>query len=131
MTLQMMVSCIQSNIWLSRQPEPARYSSYVYFTQLDAIWAFQQAVNMVLIPMLTLRKFNGQANVHNRYLTHQLHTLCMLCSKLVCPALAARASLCHFVTAVVLPAAARRCVLKVMPWRQVHWKLYLQALLLF
>ncbi len=29
------------------------------------------------------------------------------------------------------PAAARRCVLKVMPWRQVHWKLYLQALLLF
>ncbi len=126
-----MVSCIQSNIWLSRQPEPARYSSYVYLTQLDAIWALQQVVNMVLIPMLTLRKFNGQANNQSIRDAPASHTHCMLCSKLVCPALAACASLCHVVTALVLPAAARRCVLKVMPWRQVHRKFYLQALLLF
>jgi hypothetical protein len=71
LTLQMITSCLQSRLWLSRQPEPARSSSYVYLTQLDAVWAFQQLVNMMLIPMLTLRKFNGQAHA----CTHMSHTI--------------------------------------------------------
>ena len=132
LTLQHITSCIQSSLWLLRQSEQARYSSYIYRTQLDAIWASQQVVNMMLIPMLTLRKFNGQAHNHNRNVSHQSHTHCMLCSQLVCLALAPCASLRHSVSAVVLALTIHE-----MPfsqhnaWCQVQRELYLQALRLF
>ena len=29
-------------------------------TQVSALWASQQAVNMIFLPMLDLRKFNGK-----------------------------------------------------------------------
>ena len=58
LTLQFIASCIRSTLWLSLQPDGAR-TSYAYLTRLTAIWAFQQFLTMMLIPMLTLRKFNG------------------------------------------------------------------------
>jgi hypothetical protein len=134
LTLQMITSCVQSNLWLSRQPEPARSSSLVYLTQLQAIWASQQCVNMLLIPMLTLRKFNGQAHA----CTHMLRTsltriACYVRNWSVLRSLRVQAfamlSLLWYAPLQFTMTCSDRD--DVMPSFQVHRKLYLQTLRLF
>ena len=57
-------SCKQSTLWLSHQSSRTFLGSGVqwsYLTRLCALWATQQFVNLLLMPMLNLRKFNGDA----------------------------------------------------------------------
>jgi hypothetical protein len=64
-TLLNVASCIQSTLWLSHQPSPTFLGTGVqwsYLTRLCAIWAAQQFINLLLLPMLNLRKFNGEAS---------------------------------------------------------------------
>jgi hypothetical protein len=63
-TLLNITSCIQSTLWLSHQSSPTFLGSGVqwsYLTRLCALWATQQFANLLLMPMLNLRKFNGDA----------------------------------------------------------------------
>lgn len=58
--LQMIVSSIQSAVWIQKQPvRSSQGTSYHVLTQVSVIWTSEQVVNMALFPMLNLRKFNG------------------------------------------------------------------------
>jgi hypothetical protein len=78
-TLLNIASCIQSTLWLSHQPYPTFLGSGVqwsYMTRLCGLWAAQQFVNLLLLPMLNLRKFNGEASERccPTYTKHASHT---------------------------------------------------------
>ena len=56
LTLQVVATSAQSTLWLHNQPAG---TPYFFLTALSAIWSLQQFVNILLYPMLNLRKFNG------------------------------------------------------------------------
>ena len=69
LTLLNITTCLESTRWLSRQSTPTFLGTvavtgiqWSYGTRLCAIWAAQQLVNLMLLPMLNLRKFNGKAS---------------------------------------------------------------------
>ncbi len=58
---QIIIGATQSAIWIRRQPDGSIATAYFFLVQTSGIWAFQQLINLIFLPMLNLRKFNGNA----------------------------------------------------------------------
>ncbi len=98
LTLQVAATSAQSTIWLYNQPAG---TPYFFLTTLSAIWSLQQFFNILLYPMLNLRKFNGWAKYTSHMFQHTPHLFYMLRSRLVHLAIMARSSIRFVVTTVV------------------------------
>jgi hypothetical protein len=97
LALQVVATSSQSTYWLYNQPPGA---PYFFLTTLSAIWSIQQFVNILLYPMLNLRKFNGWTKNTSR-MSNTPHLFYMLRSRLVHLAIMARSSVRFAVAAVV------------------------------
>ncbi len=57
----MIVGATQSAIWIRNQLDSSSATAYYFLVQTSVIWASQQLINLIFLPMLNLRKFNGKA----------------------------------------------------------------------
>lgn len=97
LALQVVATSTQSTYWLYNQPPGA---PYFFLTTLSAIWSIQQFINILLYPLLNLRKFNGWTK-NTSHMSNTPYLFHMLRSRLVHLAIMARSSIRCVVASVV------------------------------
>ena len=113
----------QSVAWLLGQ-HGSTPSAYFSLALVALVWAIQQFINFLLMPLLNIRKFNGASSSLLRLSLFARHILCMLCQAVVRPELLAAPHYRLFFH-VLVPSPALLCCLHphtLYRALQVYWK---------